>query len=86
LAASGTEEEIKRAIKQKKPVLVYFSTRPMPGQKPVEHSRIEKFKRQFGKRALYWQYSDISSFTKELRNHLASTMQELLKRDSATTK
>jgi hypothetical protein len=84
-AGSGTEEEIMRAIKQKKPVLVYFSTRPVPGQKPVEHSRIEKFKRRFGQRALYGQYSEIESFTKELRNHLALTMHELLERNAATT-
>ena len=82
-AASGTEEEIQRAIKQKKPLLLYFSSRPPPGQKRVEHSRIEKFKQQFGQRALYWVYSDISSFARELRNHLASTMHELLQRNSA---
>ena len=82
-AASGTEEEIQRAIKQKKPVLVYFSARPMPGEKPIEHSRIEKFKRQFGQRALYWVYSDIDSFEKELRNHLAATMHDLLNRKPA---
>jgi hypothetical protein len=83
-AASGTEEEIQRAIRRKKPVLVYFSARPLPGQKPVEHSRIEKFKQRFGQKALYWTYSDLTSFTKELRNHLASTMHDLLKRNSRT--
>jgi len=78
----GTEEEINRAIKQGKPVLVYFSIRPLPTQKLIEHSRIEKFKRQFGQKALYWVYSDIDSFEKELRNHVALTMHDLLKRKS----
>ncbi|HEY3899908.1 MAG TPA: hypothetical protein VGM54_14915 [Chthoniobacter sp.] len=79
-ADSGTEEEIRRGIKMNKPVLVYFSDRPAPKLKRVEHSRIEKFKRQFGQKAIYWVYSDIDSFEKELRNHLALTMHDLLKR------
>ena len=80
-ADSGTEEEIRRGIKQGKPVLVYFSDRPTPNQKQgIEHSRIEKFKQQFGQKALYWVYSDIDSFEKELRNHVALTMHHLLKR------
>ncbi len=78
-AASGTEEEIRRGIKQRKPVLVYFSNRPAPGQKPAEHSRIEKFKKQFGQKALFGSYSSLSAFEEALRNHLASTMHELLK-------
>jgi len=82
-AASGTEEEIRRGIKQRKPVLVYFSDRPSPGQKPVEHSRIEKFKRRFGQKALFGSYNSVSSFEAALRNHLASTMHELLKQRSA---
>ena len=78
-ADSGTEEEILRGIKQKKPVLVYFSDRPAPWQKPIEHSRIEKFKRRFGQKALLGSYNDMSVFEGALRNHLASTMHELLK-------
>ncbi len=78
-AASGTEEEIRRGIKQGKPVLVYFSDRPAPGQKPVEHSRIEKFKRRFGQKALFGSYNSLPAFEGALRNHLAATMHELLK-------
>lgn len=78
-AGSGTEEEIRRGIKQGKQVLVYFSERPAPGQKRVEHSRIEKFKRQFGQKALFWSYSSPSAFEEALRNHLAAAMHDLLK-------
>jgi hypothetical protein len=78
-AASGTEEEIRRGIQQRKPVLVYFSNRPAPGQKPAEHSRIEKFKKRFGQKALFGSYSSVSAFEEALRNHLAFTMHELLK-------
>jgi hypothetical protein len=78
-AASGTEEEIRRGIRQGKPVLVYFSARPAPGAKSVEHSRIEKFKRRFGQKALFGAYNDLPAFEAVLRNHLASTMHEMLK-------
>ena len=78
-AKSGTEEEIRRGIRQGKKVLVYFSDRPAIGQKPVEHSRIEKFKSRFGQKAIYWVYSDLVRFEKALRNHLATTMHDLIK-------
>lgn len=82
-AASGTEEEIRRGIKQQKPVLVYFSDRPAPGQRPVEHSRIEKFKQRFGQKALFGSYNSVPAFEKALRSHLALTMHELLNRRAA---
>ncbi|MEN3369918.1 MAG: hypothetical protein V7609_2061 [Verrucomicrobiota bacterium] len=82
-APSGTEEEIRRGIRQRKPVLVYFSDRPAPGKKQVEHSRIEKFKRRFGQKALFGSYTSVPAFEAALRNHLASTMHELLKPKSA---
>jgi hypothetical protein len=77
-AASGTEEEIRRGIRLRKPVLVYFSDRSAPGQKPVEHSRIEKFKRRFGQKALFGSYNSLEGFEDAARNHLASTMHELI--------
>jgi hypothetical protein len=85
-ADSGTEEEIRRGIRQRKPVLVYFSHRPTPGQRKLEHSRIERFKRRFGQKAIYWVYSDLESFQQALRNHLAATMHTLLKPTPAASK
>jgi hypothetical protein len=79
-AGSGTEEEIKRGIRQKKAVLVYFSDRPAPGIKPAEHSRIEKFKKQFGQKALFGSYNSLPAFEVALRNHLAATMHDLVKK------
>lgn len=82
VAGSGTEEEIRRGIKLKKRVLVYFSTCPAPGNtgKPADHSKIEAFKRSFGQKALYWVYSDRELFESAFRNHLAAVMHELLRR------
>lgn len=78
-AASGTEEEIRRGIRQKKQVLVYFSTHPEPHQRPdpKQHSKIESFKRKIGKKALYWSYSDRARFPEVFRNHLAQVMRDL---------
>lgn len=80
VAASGTEEEIRRGISQGKKVLVYFSARPAAKRKPLEFSRIQRFKRKFGQKALYWVYSDIGSFEKSFRSHIAAVMHELTNR------
>lgn len=85
-AESGTVEEIKRGIRQCKPVLVYFSKIRAPKRKPIEQSRIELFRREFGQKAIYWEYSDLNSFEKSLRNHLAGTMHELLNNHTARHK
>jgi hypothetical protein len=73
-------EEIERGIKQRKQVLVYFSKRPTPGAKSTGRSRVERFRRAFGEKALYCEYSDVRSFEQFLRNHFATTMHDLLKR------
>lgn len=80
-AASGTVEEIERGIKQRKQVLVYFCNRPTQGTK-TGRARVERFRRDFGAKALYCDYSDVGSFERLLRSHLAATMNDLLKRRS----
>ena len=77
---SGTEEELRRGIKRGKKVMVYFSRRPLPRIRPLQKARIESFKRQLGPKALYWEFSDIQSFERYFRNHLAMVMQDLHKR------
>lgn len=79
VAESGTEEEIREGIAQKKPVMVYFSKRKsVTKQKTTERMKIEKFKADFGRQALFWEYSEVSGFEKAFRNHLASVMSSLL--------
>lgn len=86
-AASGTAEEIKRGIRLRKKVLVYFSTRaPPPTQaNPLEDSKIEAFRKVFGQKALYWVYNDLGPFESAFRNHLAAVMHELLRRSRKRT-
>ena len=81
---SGTVEEIKRGIRMKKSVMVYFSDNPAP-RKRGGASQLEKiaaFKKKLGQRALYHTFSDPASFQKAYRQHLAQTMNELLERNS----
>lgn len=74
---SGTEEELQRGMKKGKKVMVYFCRRPAPRTKLLQRSKIEKFKTKLGKKAIYWEYSDLTLFEREFRNHLAMVMQEL---------
>jgi hypothetical protein len=82
VAASGTEEEIRRCIKKGKTVMVYFAQLPVPRQRKNrnEFARIEEFKRKFGSRALYHAYTDVTAFEEAFRQHLAGAMNELLKK------
>ena len=82
MADSGTEEEIRRGIRQRKEVLVYFASLPKPKQRKgrSELGRIEVFKRQLGRHALYHVYTDESAFEGAFRQHLAATMNTLLEK------
>jgi hypothetical protein len=78
---SGTEEELRRGIAQKKKVMVHFSRIPLPkgAGTPLHSTKIEAFKKKLGKKALYWEYSSLGWFERFFRNHLAMVMQDLQK-------
>lgn len=82
---SGTEEEIARGIKMEKPVMVYFSGIPAAGGKiiPGQQSKIARFKDRLGRLAMYHTYTDVKSFEKAFRQHLALAMAQLLKQPAA---
>jgi hypothetical protein len=77
---AGTEEEIRRSIEQKKPVLIYFSDRPVqPSQiMPESMARVHAFKQEFRDKSLYWQYSSLEEFKDNLRKHLTQTIHGML--------
>ena len=81
-AASGTVEEIERGIKQLKPVMVYFANlpEPIPTQTKTDAARINKFKKEFGEKALYYSYTSIGAFEKAFRLHLADSMREQMEK------
>ncbi len=80
-ASSGTVEEIERAQRRHKKVMVYFSQRPASGKEPPdsrEQARIERYKRKFGRSALYGNYGDVEEFGIAVRKDLALVMREVI--------
>jgi hypothetical protein len=80
-AASGTVEEIERAQRRGKKVMVYFSGRSGTEKEALdsrEQARIERFKQRFGRNALYGTYRDVQEFTKALRKDLSLVMREVV--------
>src|SRR5207245_6317555 len=73
-AASGTVEEIERAQRRGKKVMVYFSQRPGAEKElgdPREQARMDRFKRRLGQIALYGTYRDVQGFEAVVRKDLA---------------
>jgi hypothetical protein len=80
-AASGTVEEIERALRRGKQVMVYFSQRPGTEKKPPdsrEQARVERFRRRLGQNALYGTYRDVQEFERVVRKDLALVMGEMV--------
>lgn len=82
VADSGTEEEIRRGIRLRRKVMVYFAHLPQPkrDKERNEFARVEAFKKEYGDQALYHTYTDLAAFEKAFRQHLAGTMNELLEK------
>ena len=80
VADSGTEEEIRRSVRRRKQVMVYFAHLPEPKRRKErdEFARVEAFKKRLGGNALYHTYTDLPAFEKAFRQHLAGAMNELL--------
>ncbi len=80
-AASGTVEEIERARRRGKKVMVYFSLRPSTEKEPPdsrEQARMERFRRRLGRNALYGTYSDVREFESAVRKDLALVMRDVV--------
>lgn len=80
-AASGTVEEIERAIRRGKKVMVYFSQRVGPmAEAPDEREarRIRAFRQKLGRAALYATYRDDWEFETAIRKDLALVLREVL--------
>jgi hypothetical protein len=79
-AGSGTEEEIDRAMRLRKKVMVYFCERPSTDRRPGEPeqlAKLEEFRERFGMKALYGLYSDVLNFERTFRKDLALAMNDL---------
>jgi nucleoside 2-deoxyribosyltransferase len=78
-ADSGTEEEVLRAIKLKKRVLLYFSDLESPSAMVDEFqlSKVSAFRQKMGGKGLYWSFRSRSELREAFRGHLAQIMNEM---------
>ena len=69
---SGTVEEIKRHINEKKPAMVYFSTAPVAPESldPVQYSALKEFKKWCLDQGLVETYDNISDFSEKFRRQI----------------
>ncbi|WP_166826450.1 DUF4062 domain-containing protein [Brevibacterium limosum] len=66
-AVSGTVEEIERALEQKKPVHLYFSTAPLPNDVDTEQLEgLRDFKQQIQAKGLLGEFSNVSQLEHEI--------------------
>lgn len=78
VAASGTEEEIRRGIRLGRKVMVYFSDlEPLPSN--ADKGQLEKlwtFRRELQSEGLCWNFSSRDQFRREFARHLSLTLNE----------
>jgi hypothetical protein len=79
-ADSGTEEEVLRAIKKKKRVMLYFSDLEEPRRQiaPDQHRKVSEFRERMAGKGLYWTFRNRNEFKELFRRHLALVMNEVL--------
>lgn len=80
VADSGTEEEILRAIKSQKRLLLYFSNAPTSPNNinPLEYEKVKAFKIKHQDSGLYKNYNSDTDFKKKFQNDLSAFMVDLL--------
>jgi hypothetical protein len=81
-ADSGTIEEVQRALKRRKKVMIYFSERGGPKDTPSDAkkqaAKIAQHKKKIGQSALYGTYRDMKAFEADARRDLALVMHEVI--------
>lgn len=66
-AVSGTVEEIERALAQRRPVHLYFSTAPLPNDVDTEQLEgLRAFKQQIRQKGLLGEFSNVSQLEHEI--------------------
>jgi hypothetical protein len=78
VAASGTEEEIRRAMKLGRRVMVYFSSlEPIPTTAKMDQlEKLWKFRQEIQSEGLCWKFSSRDQFRKEFSRHLSLKLNE----------
>jgi hypothetical protein len=73
-------EEIERAQRRRKKVMVYFSQRPSIEKEPFdlrERTRMERFRKGLERKTLYGTYASDQEFETAIRKDLALVMREV---------
>jgi len=77
-AESGTIEEINWFVKEKKPVMVYFSTRSLPNDCDVDQvKRLREFKKQIQQKGLVFDYEAPTSLENMLFKQLTTVIDRM---------
>ena len=85
ISASGTIEEIDRFIAAGKPVMLYFSTGPIPNNHDPEQFRLLRdYKNQIASRGIYAEFVDENDLRTKVSRNLAAMMVRLSQGHSAT--
>ena len=85
ISASGTIEEIDRFIAAEKPVMLYFSTGPIPNNHDPEQFRLLRdYKNQIASRGIYAEFIDENELRTKVSRNLAAMMVRLSAGHSAT--
>lgn len=79
VADSGTQEEIRLGVRQKKKVMVYFSDlEPLPPEAKVEQTeKVWDFRRELRSDGLCWSFASRGQFERLFESHLAFALNEL---------
>jgi hypothetical protein len=80
VAESGTLEEIERMSRMGKPIMLYFSSRPLEREDfdPEQYLKVQKLKEQFQKQGLIDHYTSISELSNKFSVHLTRTVKKLV--------
>ncbi len=78
-SASGTVEEIRRFMRQKKPALLYFSTASVhPRELDLEQYRkLAEFKQQWRRQGIVFDYESVDELRTLVHQHLLGTVRRL---------
>ncbi len=76
VAGSGTEEEIRRGIRLRRKVMVYFSDleRVAPEANRAQFERMWNFRRELFAEGLCWSFSSRDQFRRDFNRHLAQIL------------
>ncbi|MGB8312802.1 MAG: hypothetical protein WCE81_13250 [Halobacteriota archaeon] len=86
IAESGTVEEIEKFVEADKPVMLYFSSKPvvLDSIDPKQYERLKSFKEKCQKEGLVDQYAEISELREKLSRHLTKVVRDLKPSDDMT--